>query len=532
MARGILRSVSAALVALALALVPGGVSADQILPGARLNNSGVLGYPSGINIGTPSGGFFYPALPAGFSGPTRASLATTKYPSSVNAVVTSGFATAGDRGAGCVYVRGASTGPNAIRDGLGAWWNQPYGAPVRPECFGAVVDGTTDDSSAMQAAVSAATAFGPGATVLLPNGTSRFCNINIGSNVTISGQGRNASLVKASTGTCTPFVANFGTTLSTGGGNILIEKLGFYSAASTPQTSGAFVYFSNCTSCRVTEFEMSGAYIGVQVTGQNTINISVDHGRSTGASLFHFYVAGGADTFFSQLVTQAGGSGVQANCGLAIAQTGGVWISDVDITASGNGTCLQPNDGQSVKWVFVSNSVLGDSGTGSGLLVSPSGSGIVQGISITNSWTSSNNGAGVSTSCNTTGSGTGSIDGLRIAMHRSLDNGADGFSFACGRNIRLVQPTAQGNSNPAHGGTAGVFSGVSFAAGVSNFSVLDGDFTQMAGEAVLQKYGILVGGNPSNYFTIRGNDGSGGTTTGVTVQNNSGNGPQTVQGNF
>jgi hypothetical protein len=531
-ARSVLTRLFAPLLGLAFALVPAVASADQVLSSPRLDNNGVLNFRGGLNIGTPQGGFFYPALPANYSGPTRAGIPATRFAASVSSIVASGYASVGDRGAGCVYVRGASTGPNAVQDAAGGWWNHAYGRPVDIGCFGAKVDGTTDDSGPVQAAVTAATAFGPGATVTIPNGLSRFCNINIPSNVTISGQGRNASLVKASTATCTPFVANFGATLTTGGGNILIEKLGFYGAGSSAQTSGAFVYFSNCTSCRVTEFEMSGAYIGVQVTGANTINVSVDHGRSNGASLFHFYVAGGADTFFDHIVTQAAGGVPQSNCGIAIAQTGGVWISDVDITASGNGTCLQPGDGQSVKWIFVSNSVLGDSGTGSGLVVSPSGSGIVQGVSITNSWTASNNGAGVSTSCNVTGAGTGSIDGLRIAMHRSLDNGADGFAFGCGRNIRLIAPTAQGNSNPAHGGTAGVFSGVSFAAGISNFSVVDGDFTQMAGEQVLQKYGILVGGNPSNYFTIRGNDGSGGTTSGVTVQNNSANGPQSITGNF
>lgn len=531
MARTILKRLFAPLLGIALALVPVIASADQVLSSPRLDNNGVLNFRGGLNIGTPQGGFFYPALPANYAGPTRASIPGTRFAASVSSIVASGYASVGDRGAGCVYVRGASTGPNAIQDAAGGWWNHSYGKPVDIGCFGAKTDGTTDDSSAVQATVTAAAAFGPGATVSIPNGLTRFCNVNIPNNVTISGQGRNASIIRPTSATCTPLVANFGTTLSTGGGNILIEKVGFYAFGTTPQTSGAFVYFSNCTSCRVTEFEMSGAYIGVQVTGQNTINVAVDHGRSVGASLFHFYVAGGADTFFDHLVTQAGANG-QANCGLVVAQTGGVWISDVDITASGNGTCLQPGDGQSVKWIFVSNSVLGDSGTGSGLVISPSGSGIVQGVSVTNSWTASNNGAGVTSSCNVTSNGTGSVDGVRIAMHRSLDNGADGFSFACGRNIRLIAPTAQGNSNPAHGGTAGVNSGVSIGANISQFSVVDGDFTQMAGEAVLQKYGILIGGGSSNNFTIRGNDGSGGTTTGVTVQNNAANGPQTVQGNF
>lgn len=514
----------AAAAALFIAALP--ARADRILGQQRIDNSGNLGPLGGPTLGTVRDNVFTPNLPAGLLGPTRAGIASAFIPPSVGSIVVSGYASSGDRGAGCTFVRGTSTGPSAIQDALGAYWQLPFGKPYDVTCFGAKMDpNNVDDSAAVQAAVTA------GGQVTIPRGGLKFCNVNIPNNVRITGAGMNATAVYAASQTCTPFVANFGTDLSTGGGNITISDLSFYAFGGGRQTGGAFVYLSNCSDCRLTAFKMSGAYIGAQVTGANTVNVSIDHGRSDGAVLYHFYVAGGSDTYLDTLVTTAGGLS-QATCGLGVVQTAGAWVSNADFVGSGHGTCLSPGDGQSVKWLFFTNSALGDTGSGNGLFINPTGTGIVQGVSISNSWTASNTKAGVATQCVTSGGNTGSVDGLRISNHRSIDNGGDGFAFGCGRDIRLIAPVAQSNSNPAHGGTSGVSSGVSFSPGVSKFSVANGDFTQMAGDFVLQKYGILVQSGASDYYIITGNDGSGGAQTGKTVQDNGTGTNKIVSGNL
>jgi len=80
---------------------------------------------------------------------TRAQISSTVIP--FTSIAVSGYATPGDLGAGAVYVRGASSGPMAIQDAAGTWWNLAYdGQPVSLGWFGAKGDGVTDDKDAIQ----------------------------------------------------------------------------------------------------------------------------------------------------------------------------------------------------------------------------------------------------------------------------------------------------------------------------------------------------------------------------------------------
>lgn len=82
----------------------------------------------------------------------RAAIASAKIP--LTAFVVTGFAAIGDGGGGATYVRGSSTGPMAIRDAAGTWWNLATNVPrLNVRWFGATGDGATDDSAAIKAAL-------------------------------------------------------------------------------------------------------------------------------------------------------------------------------------------------------------------------------------------------------------------------------------------------------------------------------------------------------------------------------------------
>jgi len=89
---------------------------------------------------------------------TRAQIATTTIP--LNCFAVSGYATVGDLGARAVYVRGTSSGPMAIQDAAGTWWELSTTAGIFSGHFGALGNGTADDADALSAwwaAIKAAT---------------------------------------------------------------------------------------------------------------------------------------------------------------------------------------------------------------------------------------------------------------------------------------------------------------------------------------------------------------------------------------
>lgn len=454
---------------------------------------------------------------------THAGLSASTLDPAIAAVTISGFLAPGDRGAGCILVRGSGAGPGAAQDARGTWWQLPAGRPMDVTCFGAKMDGTTDDTPAVQAAIAAAAASSAGGQVTIPGGRIRLGGVVLPSNVRLSGAGANATAVFAADPNATMFQAVDARAI----GNVAIEGLAIYGAGGGRQTGGHYVLFRNCSNCRVSDFLFSGAYVGVEIGGPDTVDVTVERGRSDGAVLYHFAVSGGSDTFFRSIVTTAAGS-PQATCGLRLTQSGGTWISDTDITASGHGTCVQPGDGQAVKWTFASNTALGDTGTGSGLFLNPTGTGVIYGFSATGSWTSANKLAGVASQCDL----GGTIQGVTLNGHRAIANTLDGLSFACGDGIRITAPTVVDNSNPDGGGVAGRNSGIVFGPGLSHFSVIGGEVRALFGSRPFQRHGVLVLPGASDYYTLRDIDGVGGTTSGVTVQDG-GSGPhKTVTGNW
>lgn len=111
---------------------------------------------------------------------TRATLTSTIIPSTINTIVLSGYATTGDRGAGAIYIRGTAGGLLAVQSADGGYWNLASSQAYNVGFFGAKCDNSTNDSTAIQAAVTAAQ---PGGQVFLP----ALCAIT--STITVSGSG-------------------------------------------------------------------------------------------------------------------------------------------------------------------------------------------------------------------------------------------------------------------------------------------------------------------------------------------------------
>ncbi|MEO9874088.1 MAG: hypothetical protein ABJM26_05420 [Anderseniella sp.] len=105
---------------------------------------------------------------------TRADLQTANVAPGINLACIIGYTSVGDGGVAS-YRRAGSEPSHAgkIQSDDGAWW-ELTGTSVTPQMFGAVADGSADDTTAIQAAIDYAESlimnFTKGTTILLPPG--------------------------------------------------------------------------------------------------------------------------------------------------------------------------------------------------------------------------------------------------------------------------------------------------------------------------------------------------------------------------
>ena len=126
---------------------------------------------------------------------TRAAVASLSIPTPVAAIRTSGYATAGD-GGHALYKRVGAEPSHAgkVADASGAWWelvpdNQ---GTVDARQFGAVFDGSTNDTTALQNLIDylealASSTSGRGAVGRLPRGTTRVSSLTIDKAIALIG---------------------------------------------------------------------------------------------------------------------------------------------------------------------------------------------------------------------------------------------------------------------------------------------------------------------------------------------------------
>lgn len=461
----------------------------QSVPG-RIPSNTVLG-----NIGTSEA----VPVPVPFGvlnlGITHNQIPATTIGTAVNSFMTSGYATVGDAGSACIYVRGTNVGPGAIASADGAFWQLSLNNDgLSITCFGAKMDGATVDDAAVNAALAA---IGAGGVIYVPEGRTVWnaVNVTVG-NVQIKCSSLNATNIIA--GSTTANVLTFSNV-----SNIIVRDCGFWSNRAfidgTQQTAGAFLTLNSCGSCYIEHFEFNFGFNSAILTGSNNVFNFFDGGVSNGASNFHFLISGGSDHHFTHVATGQGPAPSQSVAGIAIVQSGGTWIEDSDLLKSGNSIYIVPNSGQSVLWTFMNNSALGDSCSGSGILIHATGGGLVYGGAVSNSWTASCQ-FGVTMIADGTGSQVG---GWQFNNHRSYNNTADGFFLqqVAGGVLANIDIDGQTYGNSAPPTASGTFSGIHITGGASHITLRgrSGAGSQI-GLPNSQKYNILIDAGASDYI--------------------------------
>lgn len=377
--------------------------------------------------------------------------------------------------------------------------------------YGAVGDGVTDDTAAIQAAFNALPIVG-GKIVFPLGGWWRVeGTISITKACLVEGQGitNKTNLIKT-TSANTPFfnVAIEGVTL---------RDLSLTGIGKTAATSG---YFAVTTTVAAGRFMMERVQISQVANGVSLLSniftmrdVEVrDYKPAVGVG-FQVDQSGVTDGVgeFSNCVTQTAGGVNSPYCGINLVHAVGIQIGDCKLMQSGISINIAPPTGKAVTSIDVVNTYC-DTSINGGLVLSNSGAGSIQRLRFTSNWhSSSSSGSGIRII-----SGS-NIQGLLVSSSELFAN-VNGISVEDNAVIDgaiVIGCTFSGNTT----------ADISIGQNVQNFSII-GCRTGVHGGFVASPTGLYINPGCAN-FTINGNrfhnfSDISGATTGKSITSNNG----------
>lgn len=378
--------------------------------------------------------------------------------------------------------------------------------------FGAVGNGSTDDTTAIQAA---ATSLTFGGTLYFPQGNYVVSSaITLIAGTLVSGVSAYAATITTSAAAANIFVVP--TTCK-------IENMAF--TCSTTATSGSylnangnFIIVNNC------QFSKYFNAISLGLTTQS-VNCSVNTSSFNTPSV---QSGGGAillNNFASFKLTGCAitgtGSGTQTDYGVEVIAGDTLLISDCNITAHGRALYVVPAVSNNIYALHAVNSLFDSAGTiTGGTSVSSarfSATGNVYNTKFANCW------FGLSTGgdgCAMTTTGGGLIDGIAFTGCQFVGNFLRGLYIGDSgvKNVTVTGGDSAGNT------TAGIYA----AAGVTYFTITGHRAGNVSARGA-NGYGIFVASGASDFYEISGNNVFGNTTAGISDSGTGSN--KLIQGN-
>lgn len=373
---------------------------------------------------------------------------------------------------------------------------------VTDPAFGALGNGTANDTAPIQAALNAAGAAG-GGTVVLPTGTYKVsAAITVPAGVTLAGFGKYGSIIATSHATAT--------VLTLGNASQLAD---LQIKASVTRTGGAFVDIRG-NAAVVDNCLMYNYYIGVSVGLWGTI-------QAVGARISDVTFAGpavqngaGAIQFLHYsnflvrgCVITGPDTGTQPTFGIRIRNGDTGYITDTNVTHHGRALYMDVPSQQNSYATRVTSSLFdwgghaADGNDVSSAEITPAGG--VWDLQFANCWfgTSQNrSGAFVTTF------GTGKVDGVSFTGCEFVDNHDVGL-LCVGPDVKNWQVT--GGFSAGNGSY-----GVRAASGCGSFTISGHRAGDTAGRGA-NLIGINIDAGPANEYVIVGNSLTGNTAAGI-----------------
>jgi len=374
--------------------------------------------------------------------------------------------------------------------------------------FGAVGDGSADDTVAIQAAINVQRG-----AVFFPKGTYKYSSLSCLDGTCLIGAGRTQTVLSTTLTTGETIKVN-------GKSNVKIESLMFLPG--TSMSSGAVIAITNSHYVLMRDFLIYGDfYDGIVIEGGASQFITqineFEIGNNKGSGIKVGVAALTQDTFIS--------GGVIASsqiAGILLVYASGVFVSDVDIISCQYSVLTFPAAGQYVT-AFYCTEVFADTSTIHGFALFDNGGGVGD-VNLVNSWAATNGQHGLMTGAN--------LDGLTVVGSRFLNNQRNGVYLQGGKNINFSGNQIYMNSMAATASYQGVLVDASTSHFILNSNRIGGPVGHIGTVATnRQGYGILIGAGTADYEVITGNDltgnftgaySSGATGTNVFVSENLG----------
>ena len=262
------------------------------------------------------------------------------------------------------------------------------------KAFGAAGDSTTDDTVAIQKAISASLTAGVsnrGIELFFPAGVYRTSS-------PISMSGNNVTLVGAGVGSVALYPQHTtGDVLQIGnGGTTSTDFCGLMNMqiiCASSRTSGATININSANDVLIQNFGISNYYTGINITG-SSIKVRIDtgtltSGQSGSGEAINILNGAAGDTYISNLVTSNTPSS-KPFAGIQIQQTGHTSIHRVNFTSADNGLYINPQSSQLVNYLFCEHSLFDSCGTHA-VYFNPNGAGaMIRSCVFDNSWFSGN----------------------------------------------------------------------------------------------------------------------------------------------
>lgn len=404
-------------------------------------------------------------------------------------VFATGFANVADGGGGEYYYSSTSTATVdggtvlASLTGIGRYLLVIRNV-LSVKQLGAKGDGVTDDTAAVNACISVVGALG-GGEAYFPSGTYNIsATLTVPANVILKGNGGDGGVggttISLLSATLDGIVLNGART----------GVSGFFMTSPVTRTGGRAIAMPIGLSS-VDNVWIEHYNIGIEADGGLNFLTNINIRNPSSANSIGILINGSADQHITNLIIGADFSSPAAFAGVQVAQSGGLWMTDCDITLCQNGVLVNPQSGQEVQFLFLKN-VTCDTSSNNGWTVAPNGTGFVAGMNMIGCWGASSVNSGMLFAP----TGGAIIDGVWMSTPQVVNNSGIGINISGSggpvKNFNITGGCVSGNSVTSPLAHDGIVIGV----GCSNITlngIRVGPSQNLGGDSQNNQINVLAG---------------------------------------
>lgn len=380
--------------------------------------------------------------------------------------------------------------------------------------FGAVCNGSTDDTSAFQHAHDSLSSRG-GGTVVIQSGV---CVINSNINVTLDnikwwGQGQAATTIQLGSSVTKLFNVTNGTST-----NLVLPQFEDFSITGTAAAAGSCFYFDSVRNGFINNVQLNGCFKGINingVTGEVQVmrieNVNISSTPDVTAARAIYLNGGSGDDYIFNNMRVINQTPSINNTGFEVVSGNGIQSNYLDVSGFGRSCVFDPGANQNVNWALFNGLQcefsFGDALTLDGTAAFGSGFPFaLAGLTFVDSWFTD---GGIDNGGNGNGINCVSANNVSVSNSQIYGSSFHGVRIQNGcKFVTLSHNLISGNSSGIGNGgiNVGLYDGIHADVGSTFQYTLTGN-TSGATEyfANTQRYGIAVGAG-NGFFNVTGND--------------------------